>query len=388
MAGDPSIFGGGKRVFIQLMTYLNKEKFQFYSCCAFDKEQEDFLSEQGGTIVNIDIQYGGFWHSIKKLVDLLREEKIDIVHSQGARADFYSRVATKLTGQKTKNISTVAMLVEGYDIGVLRKKVYCTLDRFSERYVDKFTVVSDILKEKLIVTHNIPERKIETIYNGIELQKYRTYDSDKSSKEIRKEFGVDDKELFVATIGRMVWQKGFEYLLESIPEIIKTLPQSKILIVGDGPLKDKLKVKSEKLKVADKIIFTGFRSDIKEILSAVDLLVIPSLSEGFPMVTLEAMAMAKPIIATNIDGITEQITDGVDGILMPPKDPSALAKAVIRVLTNKELARNMGLSARKKVEQEFSIEKMVEETERVYLALPPFLNSCLKRKSKLHYMVW
>jgi len=369
MAGEPSIFGGGKRVFMQLMTYLNKDEFQFYSCCAFDKEQEDFLSKQGGKIVHIDIQYGGFWCSIKKLVNLLKEEKIDIVHSQGARADFYSRVATKLTGQKTKNISTVAMLVEGYDVGILRKKVYCTLDRFSERYVDKFTVVSDALKEKLIATHSIPERKIETIYNGIELQQYRTYDSDKSSKEIRKEFGVDDKELVVGIIGRMVWQKGFEYLIESIPEIIETLPQSKIIIVGDGPLLEKLKSLSQELELGKNIIFTGFRSDIKEILSAVDLLVVPSLLEGFPMVTLEAMAMAKPIVATNIDGITEQITDGVDGILVPPKNPSVLAKAVLRVLNDKELAKTMGVAARKKVEQYFSVEKMVAKTEQVYSSL-------------------
>jgi glycosyltransferase involved in cell wall biosynthesis len=126
---------------------------------------------------------------------------------------------------------------------------------------------------------------------------------------------------------------------------------------------------SEELRVRDNLIFTGFRSDIKEILSAIDILVIPSLLEGFPMVTLEAMAMAKPIVATNIDGITEQITDGVNGILVSPKDPSALAKAVIQVLSDKELARNMGLSAREKVEQEFSVEKMVAETEKVYLSL-------------------
>jgi glycosyltransferase involved in cell wall biosynthesis len=126
---------------------------------------------------------------------------------------------------------------------------------------------------------------------------------------------------------------------------------------------------SEELRVRDNVIFAGFRSDIKEILSAVDLLVIPSLLEGFPMVTLEAMAMAKPIIATNIDGITEQITNGVNGILVPPKNPSALAKAALRVLNDKELAATIGLSARKKVEQEFSVEKMVAETEKVYQSL-------------------
>ncbi len=369
MAGEPSIFGGGKRVFMQLMTNLNKEKFQIYSCCAFGKEQEDLLGKQGGTIVNIDIQYGGFLSSTKKLLDLIREEKIDIVHSQGARADFYSSVATKLSGQKTKNISTIAMLVEGYDIGILRKKVYCTLNGFSERFVDKFIVVSGILKEKLIETHNIQERNIETIYNGIELQKYQTYDSDKSSKEIKKEFGIANKDLLVGAIGRMVWQKGFEYLLKSIPEIIKTLPQSKILIVGDGPLRAEMEALGEKLKIGKNIIFAGFRSDIKEILSALDLLIIPSLCEGFPMVTLEAMALAKPIIATNIEGITEQIKDGVDGILVQPKDPSALAKAAIQVLNDKKLAVTIGLSARGKVEQEFSVEKMVAATEQVYMSL-------------------
>ena len=119
------------------------------------------------------------------------------------------------------------------------------------------------------------------------------------------------------------------------------------------------------------MIFTGFRSNIKEILSAINILVIPSLLEDFPMIILEAMAMAmaKPIIATNIDGITEQITDGVNGILVPPKDPSALANAVMRVLNDKGFARTMGLAARKKVEQEFSVEKMITETEKVYLSL-------------------
>ena len=87
------------------------------------------------------------------------------------------------------------------------------------------------------------------------------------------------------------------------------------------------------------------------------------------MIASEGMAMPKPIVATNIDGITEQITDGVNGILVPPKDPSALAKAIIKVINDKELARSMGLAAREKVEQDFSVEKMVEETEKVYLSL-------------------
>jgi glycosyltransferase involved in cell wall biosynthesis len=117
------------------------------------------------------------------------------------------------------------------------------------------------------------------------------------------------------------------------------------------------------------VIFAGFRSDIKEMFSAIDILVISFLLGGFPMITLEAMAMAKPIIATNIDGITEQITDGINGILIPPKDPSAIAKAIIKLINDRESARKTGLAARKKVEQKFSVEKMVAETEKVYLFL-------------------
>ena len=369
MAGDPSIFGGGKRVFMQLMTYLNKEEFQFYSCCAFDKEQEEFLSKQGGTIVHIDIQCGGFRYSIKKLIDLLREEKIDIIHSQGARADFYSRVATKLARQKTKIVNTVAVLVEKYNVGILRKRIYCSLDGFTERYTDKFIVVSDALKKSLIITHCIPKQKVVKIYNGVRVQEYRIHDCDKSYRKTKKELGIHNEVFVIGAIGRLVWGKGFEYLIEAIPEIVRHMPDARFLLVGDGPRKQRLEALSEELRVRDNVIFAGFRSDIKEILSAIDILVIPSLLEGFPMITLEAMAMAKPIVATNIDGITEQITDEVNGILVPPKNPAALAIAIIELFRNKERAQKLGLSARKKVEQEFSVEKMVAETERVYLSI-------------------
>jgi len=116
------------------------------------------------------------------------------------------------------------------------------------------------------------------------------------------------------------------------------------------------------------LIFSGFRNDVRSLLSAIDVLVLPSFAEGFPMITLEAMAMLKPIIATNIDGITEQITDGKNGILIPPKDPNALARAIIRLMNDQKLAKNMGMEARR-VEEEFSVEKMIVETEKIYQSL-------------------
>jgi len=365
-------FGGGERTFLQLIQGLLYE--QRYDIHVATNPEGDFfklLTGMGIDVVPLDLKKRVNIKNIKRLSEIIRGRKINIVHSQGGRADFYARMAAKTLKPKVKLVNTVAMPVKGYDVGALRKGFYRVFDWFSERYVDRFIVVSEVLRETLLSSYKIQPDKVIKIYNGIELDEYRPNSKEVRSQksEVRREFGLTKDAPVIGAIGRMVWQKGFEYLIECAPEIVKAFPDAKILIVGDGPLKDKLKVKSEKLKVADKIIFTGFRGDIKEILSAIDILVIPSLLEGFPMVTLEAMAMAKPIIATNIDGITEQITDGVNGILVPPKNPSALAKAVIRVLNDKETARNMGLAARKKVEQEFSIGKMVAETEKVYLSL-------------------
>jgi glycosyltransferase involved in cell wall biosynthesis len=186
---------------------------------------------------------------------------------------------------------------------------------------------------------------------------------------MRREFNVGEDTILIGAIGRLVWQKGFEYLIGALPELLQRLPRSKIVLVGDGPLRGELEELAEKEKVEENLIFAGFRSDIRDILSAIDVLVVPSLLEGFPMITLEGMAMAKPIIATRIDGIKEQIVDGESGILIPPRDPGAIAEAIVRLSTEKELAQNLGLEGRRRVEKEFTVERMVSETEKVYQSL-------------------
>jgi len=364
-------FGGGERTFLQLIRGLPCERYGIQVATSPEGDFFKILTEMGIAVVPLDLKNRLNFNNIKRLSEIIREREINIVHSQGGRADFYARIATRRLKPKVKVVNTVAMPVKGYDVGSLRKGVYRFFDWFSERYVDRFIVVSEVLRETLLSSYRIQPDKVIKIYNGIELDEYRPNGKKVIShkSEVRREFGLSKDVPVIGAIGRMVWQKGFEYLIECIPEIVRTYPDAKILIVGDGPLRERLGALSEELGVRDNVIFTGFRSDIKEIFSAVDLFVVPSLLEGFPMVTLEAMAMSKPIVATRINGITEQITDGVDGILVPPKDPTALAKAVIQVLNDREFAKTMGLAAREKVEQDFSVEKMVAETEKVYLSL-------------------
>jgi glycosyltransferase involved in cell wall biosynthesis len=362
---DNMEFGGGERGFAQIIYGINRSQYKVHVACNPGGEFEARLRAMGIRLERMSMKSKFNLFTILKLIRILKEGRFHIVHTQGARADFFGRVAGRLVGVP-HILCTMQMPVEGFDVGRLRKKIYRFIDSLTECYVETFIVVSDFLKKTLIERRGIPAQRVVKIYNGIELGQYHP---DAERGKLRNEWGISQDIPFIGAIGRMVWQKGFKYMIQAIPDIVRDVPDAKFLFVGDGPLREGLEALSEELRVKDNVIFTGFRSDIREILSAVNLLVIPSLLEGFPMITLEAMAMAKPIIATNIDGITEQITDGVDGILVLPKDPEALAKAIIRILGDKGSAQKLGLAARKKVEQEFSVEKMISETEKVYLSL-------------------
>jgi glycosyltransferase involved in cell wall biosynthesis len=258
------------------------------------------------------------------------------------------------------------MPVEGFDVRPLRKRIYRLLDQLSGHFVERFIVVSDSLKKTLTEQRRIPQQRVIRIYNGIELDQYHP---DFKETSPRNQWDIPHTVPLIGAIGRMVWQKGFEYLIKAVPEILKLAPEATFLLIGEGPLRPDLEHLTKELKVHDRVIFAGYRSDIQNLLSTIDILVAPSLLEGFPMITLEAMAMEKPIVATRINGIEEQILDGQEGLLVHPKNPKLLAAAVSRIINDTELSSKLGKAARRKVESCFSVEKMVKETEQVYLSL-------------------
>ena len=362
-------FGGGERGFLQLAAGLG-DRFDILVASSPGGQFEDKIRKLEIRFYPIHLGKRVSFKPILQIRDLIVSHDIDLLHSQGARADFFSRIAGRLAGFPCI-LCTVQMPVEGFDIGPIWKIIYRFMDRVSERYVERFIVVSKPLKQLMIEKRGIPDQKVARIYNGIELGEYMPNGKEVISQksEVRKEFGLSKDALVIGAIGRIVWQKGFEYLIEAVPQIANSIPEARFLIVGEGPLRKELVALSRDLGATEEVIFTGFRSDIRDILASVDLLVVPSLLEGFPMITLEAMAMEKPIVATNIDGITEQITNEENGILVPPRDPAALANAIIRLLSDRKSAQRMGIAARKMVEQEFSVERMVSETEKVYLSL-------------------
>lgn len=362
-------FGGGERVFAQIINGLKNKPYDLF--LASNPGQELYQAIDGRTVTCLPLDFSKRIDpsSLFILIGIIKKHQIDIVHAQGARAEFYARLASHIVGS-VKYVSTITAPVQGWhDVSVFRRMIYGFFDRLTERYVDRFIVVSDALRKMMIDAHGIPAEKVILIYNGIETSLYYPEEDIQNRLKFRSQMGFSSEEKIVGAIGRMVWVKGFEYLIRGIPAVLRSHPEARFLFVGDGPLREILQELSASLGVAHQVVFSGFKRNMRDILATIDLCVIPSLREGFPMVTLEAMAMAKPIVATSIDGITEQISDGVDGILVPPGDSAALSRAVTAILRDQTLGRNMGKRARQTVETKFPVEKMVAETEKVYQSL-------------------
>ena len=366
-ASPGHVFGGGKQAFYNLISRLDRRRFNPLVASAPGGKYVELLRAVGIQLFPLTSNNRFDIRIPYHLARIVRENSVTILHSHGGgRADFFVYLTSKLINIPVK-ITTVANLLERwFEINPLQLYVYKRLQKRSEKIFDQFICVSDYLAEHLIQRRGLDITKVKTIHNGVDLNYFR---ETQQSPPIRNEFLRNGEQLLIGAIGRLVAEKGLEYLLEGIPEVFRRFPQAKVLLVGDGPLKTHLERRVTSLGLKGKVIFTGFRSDIREILSCLDILILPSLLEGFPMIILEAMAMAKPIIASDIPGIREQIEDGKTGLLVPAKDSNALATAILKILADNKAAENIGLAARQTVEEKFSIEKMVMETERLYSSL-------------------
>jgi glycosyltransferase involved in cell wall biosynthesis len=361
-------FGGGERGFVQIINRLCRKKYKIMVACLPTGVFIEKIKGSGAQVSSVDMQNRFNPMVILRLVNLMKRENVDIVHSQGGRADFFARMAAKLSRVPIV-VSTVQMPVEGFNVSTIKRLIYILLNRFSERFVDRFIVVSDALEKMMIEKQRIESQRVVKIYNGIEIDEF-CMDYDKEAIHVksrfREEMGFSNSVPVIGAIGRLVWQKGFEYFIEAIPGLLKEFKEARFLIVGEGELEEELKVKSKRLGLEDKLTFTGFRSDIKEILASIDICILPSLLEGLPMILLEAMAMGKPIVATDIDGIKEVLADGEAGLLVPPRNMEALSDAIITLLGNEGKSYQMGMAARKIVKEEFGVDVMVQKVEKVY----------------------
>ena len=358
----PSLeMGGVERTLTSILPRLDKKKYKVYLCCLFKRDKlADTMESLNIPIIKFKMRArldfdGKYIIGILRLAYLMKKMQIDIVHTHLYRANIAGRIAAKLAG-------VPVIIANEHNIDSWKKLPQKLNDRVLAGITNKIIVVSNAVKDFYINKIGIPEDKITTIYNGVDIPKFQTHVDINKKK---KEFGIKSSEKVITIIGRLHQQKGHCYFLKAAQIIVKKKPNVKFLIVGDGPLGSQLRDMSNDLKISKNVIFTGLRNDIPQILAMSDISVLTSLREGFSITVLESMAAGKPVIATNVGGNNEIIEHGKTGFIIPTQSPKDLALYGLKLINDKELARNMGQEAKKKV-LNFSIDKMVKKTENLY----------------------
>lgn len=283
----------------------------------------------------------------------------DILHSHGYKGDIFLAVL-KRTLRKPAIISTK----HGSTDATSTTRLYERLGDFSLRYFDRVVAVSEYTKKKLIELH-VPDGKIEVIRNGIDVSSF----AQAGKGSLRRALGLEEGAKVVGFIGRLGPEKGIPYLLKAADTICRSTEGIYFVLIGEGILKEETEAFIASKKLEGRVIMLGWRKDATELIPDMDILLLPSLTEGTPMVLLESMAMGVPVIASEVGGIGELIEDSKTGLLIRPRDSQAIVKSIHTLLENKELAANIARNSIAEVKTRFNAHRMSEQYEQTYLRL-------------------
>jgi len=239
------------------------------------------------------------------------------------------------------------------------------LDRLSSHFITRSEACSRAVARALHRDFLPGRLATDVIHNATSLRSL----SAGARRKARLPLGLSPQELAVGTVANLNWRKGHAFLLWAFAKVVSQQPGARLLLVGEGPLRESLEDLTRELRLTEDVRFLGRRTDVADLLPALDLFVLPSVTEGLGVALMEAMAVGLPCVATRVGGVPEVVADGETGLLVPPRDPEALAEAMLRLLPDTALRRWMGQAGRRRVEEHFSIERMVADVERMYSAL-------------------
>ncbi len=284
-------------------------------------------------------------NAIRQLTEIIRNEAIDVIHGHNA-------AATSLAQYASRSVH--------FPHGVpALNTVHGTGKEWFAKYAPcRLAVVADFKRQELI-HRGIKPQKIVTVYNGVDTQRFRP-----RTKQL-----LWPGRMVVGIVAVMNRGKGHEYLVEAARAVADRIPEVLFVHVGDGPLRPELERRIHELHLEDHVVLLGLRRDVPALLAEFDVFTLPSEIEVFPLAILEAMASAKPVVATDVGGIPEMIEHGVDGFLIPPKGTGQLSDALISLLLASPMAEAMGSKGRELVERRFSEDMMINQLEGQYRQL-------------------
>lgn len=348
---------GVKRLFSWMIPRFDRDRFNV-SLVSLRKKD---LSEETLEALGIDITYlerSKFDPmTLPAMLRLVDSRRIDILHLHGYGATTFGRLAGAMRGVPTilhehANLTTTPWF----------QKV---ADRLLEPATDIALAVSESTADFVVGARQIPRSKVKVVYLGVPLEEFSRPRSADEVAAARLELGIAPGEFAVGTVTRLHDSKGNSYLVDAAARVVRERPTARFFLVGEGPLLDGLQAQAAALGLGDRFVFTGFRRDVAATLSAFDLSVFPSLWEGTPITAFEALAMGKPIVSTDADGLLDILRHDRDAIIVPRRNADALAARIVWAMDHPE--ERMRLSAAARVSgQRYDISAFVRKMERLY----------------------
>jgi len=381
LIGSPVLLMGGTEMqMLNLVSVLVRAAYRVTVCCyyEYDVEMVSLMESAGaGVILMKYARSRGQWYLVKGLIKLLKTGRPDIVHVQYVAPGFVPVVAARLAGIRTI-FATVHQ--PGRTYGWKAKLLLRTAAKLCTAFfcVSKSTEESWFGDSQLFDPgHSDKKRRHFTIYNAVNAERIGRIVKSVDPEEMKKVLGISGKKI-IGVIGRLRWEKGQEILIDALQQVVKIVPYAVLLVVGDGPDKEKLRKRVEDLKLGNHVKWLGQKSpeEVYKLYSIMDVVAVPSRFEGFGLTAAEAMAAGVPVVATRVDGLSEVVEDGVSGYLVDSGDSYGLAQAMSDLLSSHEKARDMGREGYKRVCEQFSFEKFSNSVRAVYrenIEVTPFI---------------
>jgi len=365
---------GGEKVLLNLVKHLRRRGHHLLVVCPAHGPLVEVLRREDIDVKVVPLKKSYDFVAALRLRNLILREGVQVLHTHGMLVNIVGRIASKLAHVPV-SVSTVHLTRELSSGGRaeniregLKANYYRALDNSTARFNDRIIAVSESVRRDLI-SQGISPDKLVVIKNGIEFEGWQRPNGRKKQRaRKREEFGIGNNSV-VGTITRFSKQKDVHTFLYAMSEVVRKYPRVRCLILGDGEQREDLEDLSTRLALNGSVRFLGYREDAREILDIFDVFVLSSLWEGLPLVILEAMAAAKPVIATRVPGTAEAVVDGKTGILVPLRNSERLAESIKRLLENKNLSQSMGKAGRRRVSKYFRLDRMVDETEKLYFDL-------------------
>jgi len=346
---------------VTLTPALNNGRYQVHVCCLHHEgAQADGLRAKGIDVVCLNMRLRYWPVAVYRLYRLIRRRKVQIVHTHLYEPGILGPLVGRLAG-------VPVMVTTEHGMTLWKKRHHLLLQRWANGFTDKMIAVSEEIRQQRINREGVPADKIVTIPNAVDTTRFGWPGP---RERVRAELQIGASSILIGTVGRLVPAKRYDCLLDAARIVCQAVPEARFLFVGDGPLRNELESRASQLALLpEQVRFLGSRQDVPDLLSALDVFVLSSEREGLPVSLLEAMAAARPVVATRVGGIPDVIQDGHNGLLVSPHDPAGMAAAVLSLARDGNLSRALAEQARQTAQSRFSVPAVSRRIIALYDAL-------------------